>query len=83
MVKYFVYAIKSKKDDRIYIGISKNPFKRLEEHNAGDTKSTKGYRPWFLIFYKLIGLRNDARKEEKRLKSGYGRELLQSAIAQR
>lgn len=81
--KYFVYAIKSKKNGRIYIGISKAPFKRLKEHNAGETKSTKGYRPWFLVYYKLIGSRIEARKEEKRLKSGHGRELLRSAIAQR
>ena len=73
---YFVYAIRSRKDGRIYIGISANPEERLEEHNKGETKSTKGFRPWFLIYKKYIGPRLDARKEEKRLKSGYCRELL-------
>jgi putative endonuclease len=76
--KFFVYAIKSNKDGRVYIGLSADPEKRLVEHNRGDTKSTKGYRPWFLIYKKLAGSRSEARDEEKRLKSGYGREFLKS-----
>ncbi len=78
MEKYFVYAIKSHKDGRIYVGLSKNPERRLLEHNKGDTKSTKFYRPWAIIYKKLVGTRKDARKEEKKLKSGYRKELLKS-----
>ena len=77
---YFVYALKSSKDSRIYVGLSSNPEKRLLEHNRGETKSTKGYRPWVLIYKKFVGSRVDARKEEKRLKSGYAKELLKSNI---
>jgi len=73
---YFVYALRSCKDLRIYVGLSSNPEKRLTEHNKGDTKSTKGYRPWILIYKEYIGSRKEARKEEKRLKSGYAKELL-------
>ena len=47
---YYIYAIKSDFDKRIYVGISMNVQKRLEEHNAGKTKSTKGYRPWKIIY---------------------------------
>jgi len=77
---YYVYAIKSSKESRIYIGLSLNPERRLIEHNNGDTKSTKGYRPWILIFKKFIGSRIDARKEEKRLKSGYMKEKLKALL---
>ena len=76
MSQYWVYAIKSSVDNRIYVGISKNPIDRLESHNRGETKSTKGFRPWILIYSKIIGSRAEARKEEKRLKSGYGKEWL-------
>jgi putative endonuclease len=76
MKEYFVYAMKSRKDERIYIGMSGNPIKRIKEHNNGDTKSTKGFRPWYLIYQKYIGSRIEARKEENRLKSGYMREKL-------
>lgn len=75
---YFVYAIKSRKYYRIYVGISKHPEKRLLEHNRGDTKTTKAFRPWYLIYKEYIGLRLEARKKEIKLKSGYGKELLKS-----
>ena len=75
---YSVYAIQSAKDSRVYVGISNNPEKRLTNHNRGETKSTKGYRPWIMIYQKVVGTRIDARKEEKRLKSGYGKEFLKN-----
>ena len=55
---YFVYAIKSKVDGRIYVGMSINFETRLKEHNAGKTKSTKGYRPWELIYKEAALNRN-------------------------
>ena len=49
-MKYIVYAIKSELDGRVYVGFSADVDKRLKEHNSGKTKSTKGFRPWFIIF---------------------------------
>jgi len=74
--QYFVYAMKSIKDGRIYIGLSSNVERRLSGHNAGQTKSTKHYRPWKLVFKKCVGNRKLARQEERRLKSGSGKEFL-------
>ncbi|MEO9513326.1 MAG: GIY-YIG nuclease family protein, partial [Flavobacteriaceae bacterium] len=48
--KDYDYAIKSENDGRIYKGISKNIHQRLKWHNEGKTKSTKGYRPWILVY---------------------------------
>jgi len=76
MIQYYVYAIKSYKDGRLYVGISRNPESRLIEHNAGMTKSTKPFRPWKIVFKKFVGDRKLARIEEKKLKSGYGKEFL-------
>ena len=47
---YFVYAIKSVKDGRIYVGMCTDIEVRLKEHNSGKTKSTKGFKPWKLIY---------------------------------
>lgn len=47
---FYIYVLRSLKDNRRYIGMSKHPDKRLIEHNADYTKSTKGYRPWILIY---------------------------------
>ncbi|MCL4641790.1 MULTISPECIES: GIY-YIG nuclease family protein [Olivibacter] len=75
---YYVYAIRSERDGRIYVGLSQNVEKRLNEHNEGRTKSTKGYIPWQLIYKEEVGNRLTARKREKYYKSGIGKEFLKS-----
>ena len=73
-------------DQRMYVGMSRNPEKRVGSHNNGDTKSTKGYIPWMLLTKKYIGCRRDAREEEKRWKTGHVKEQLKSKyspVAQR
>ncbi len=76
---YSTYAIWSKTANRIYVGLSKDPFQREAEHNKGETKSTKGFRPWKLFFietdYQSLA---EARKAEKKLKSGFGKEFLKT-----
>ncbi len=47
--------------------------RRLTEHNNGKTKSTKFYKPWDLFLYEEYESREEARKREKYLKSGYGK----------
>jgi putative endonuclease len=80
MLKYFVYAIYSDSRKRRYIGISINPENRLEDHNRGQTKSTKPYRPWKLVYTEVFNSRTEARKREKYLKSGIGREFLDNVL---
>jgi len=73
---YKVYAIISGKDQRIYVGLTSNIDRRLIEHNSGQTFSTKGYRPWKLLYSENVADRQKARKREKYLKSGVGKEFL-------
>lgn len=75
---FYVYAIKSEVDGRIYVGFSSDVEKRLKQHNAGKTKSTKGYRPWILIYTEEITGRIAARAKEKYYKSGIGKDFLKS-----
>jgi putative endonuclease len=75
---YEVYAIKSEMDGRIYVGFTDNLIRRLREHNSGKTVSTKGYIPWTLIYREVAESRLEARKREKHLKSGIGKEFLKS-----
>ncbi len=77
-MSYYVYVLISKKDLGFYIGISKNPEKRLKRHNAGDTKSTKGRRPFELIYKEKYSTRKEAREREKYLKSGIGRDFIKN-----
>ena len=74
---YCVYAIVSLLDGRIYVGLSKNPTLRLKEPNSGGTNSTRPYRPWKLFYIETdFQSLADARKKEKILKSGFGKEKL-------
>ena len=79
---YKIYVIQSLADKRIYIGMSQNPEKRLLDHNNGRVFSTKGHRPWKIIFQEDVGSREKARKKEKYYKSGCGRESIKKFIIQ-
>src|SRR5690554_5879094 len=75
---HYVYAIRSLKDGRIYVGMSSDVKRRLEWHNKGMTRSTKGFVPWEPIFVKEVSDRLEARKWEKYYKSGVGKEYLKA-----
>ena len=77
---HFVYAIQSDNDNRIYVGMSVDPEKRLQEHNQGKTKSTKGFLPWRIIYQESLNSRSEARAREKYFKSGVGKEFLKSLV---
>ena len=67
---YYVYVLKSEKDNRLYIGSTSNLSKRLKEHNDGKVESTRYRRPLELIFYEAYKDEEIARKREKLLKRG-------------
>jgi putative endonuclease len=72
----YVYVLKSTRHWRFYVGMSKDVSKRLYEHNCGYTKSTKPYRPWELVCTIPVDSYEEARRIEKKLKSGAGKELI-------
>lgn len=75
---YYVYAIRSERDGRIYVGITSSIERRVLQHNGGKTKSTKGYVPWKLIYAEEVVDRLEAREKEIYFKSGIGKEFLKS-----
>ncbi|MDP3957519.1 MAG: GIY-YIG nuclease family protein [bacterium] len=77
---YSVYVIQSQIDNRLYVGMSRDIKKRLDEHNNGKVFSTKGYRPWAFVYSEFIGNRVEARKREKYLKGGSGKEFIKKII---
>ena len=66
---YFVYLLKSLKDNKYYIGQTNNIDKRLSLHNLGKVQSTKSRRPFKLIGYQTLKSRNEARWIEHDLKN--------------
>ncbi len=65
---YYVYLLKSTKFDKTYIGSTKDLKRRLKEHNAGLSFSTKSFLPWRLIYYEAFVEEKAARHREKNLK---------------
>jgi putative endonuclease len=77
---FYVYAIKSLKRNYIYVGLTNNPTRRINQHNAGKNKTTKPYLPFKTILIENYDCRPEARKREKYLKSGCGKESLKNII---
>ncbi len=65
---FFMYILKSKKDNNLYIGSTNNLVRRLKEHNAGLVKSTKSRIPFKLVYYEGYANEEEARKREENLK---------------
>jgi len=65
---YHVYLLKSRKNNSLYIGYTKDIENRLKQHNAGLVGYTKKYLPWNLIYYESYLSLEDAKKREKSLK---------------
>ena len=72
MPSWFVYILKSRICDFLYIGSTCDIHRRLAEHNNGFVQSTKAYVPLEIVAY--IGVRTEgkARDLERYFKTGSG-----------
>lgn len=61
---YYLYILKSLKDNKGYTGVTKNIKKRLQYHNTGRVKSTKSRKPFVLVHKEEFKLLSEARKKE-------------------
>lgn len=69
---YFVYLLKSKKDNHGYIGVTKNLKKRFLQHMSGQVESTKYRRPLEIIGYRTFDTFYEALIWEKKYKNSHG-----------
>ena len=76
MRHYYVYVLQSQKDEKFYVGYTKDIQKRLEEHNSGKVRSTKERRPLELIYWEGCLNQQDAIKREKYLKTAWGKRYI-------
>jgi putative endonuclease len=77
---YSVYVLKSRAKNYLYVGLTNNIARRFKEHNQGYSKITKPYRPLDLVYSEKCGDRLEARKREKYLKSGCGKEWIKGKL---
>jgi putative endonuclease len=77
---YYTYVLRSHKTNRKYTGSCEDLEKRIQAHNAGDSKSTRHGVPWSLIYAEEFSNRADAMRKERYFKTGKGREELEQLI---
>lgn len=65
---FYVYILKSKKDNSIYIGYTNDLKRRFKEHNNKENVSTKLKAPFELIYYEAYKSSSDAKYREANLK---------------
>ena len=75
---YTVYVLSSLVAKKSYVGFTNDLERRIHEHNSGRSYFTKQYKPWKIIYTEIFDSLEKARKREKYLKSGIGKEFLKS-----
>jgi len=76
-----VYVIESLSDKTWYTGMTLNVIRRLQEHNSGKNRFTKGHLPWEIIYSEDHPDWETARKREKYLKSAAGKNWLKKYLS--
>ena len=59
---YHVYLLRSLPTGRTYIGTTKHPQRRLQQHATGRSRATAPYRPWQLIHSEAYQTLGEARR---------------------
>ena len=77
---FYTYVLKSKIDNKLYVGHTDNLKRRFDEHNKGQEKSTRDRGPFILLYYEACLELDKAIKREKYFKTGFGRRFLKSRI---
>ena len=77
---WFVYVLRSLKDNELYIGSTNDVRRRMGEHNSARVDSTKGRTPLRLEAYIAVKYKARAIELEQYLKTGSGRAVLEKRI---
>jgi putative endonuclease len=75
---YYVYILKSLKDNTLYKGFTSDLSKRCAEHNSGKSNFTSTKTPWILVYFEIYSQKDIAIKREKYLKSAAGRRFIKT-----
>lgn len=76
----YTYVLISEKDNKFYVGYSKDVKLRFKQHQKGLVESTKNRRPLKLIYYEACISQDDALRREKYFKTHYGRLFLHKRL---
>lgn len=77
---YYIYVLKSLKDNQLYTGYTADLKKRLDQHFKGEVSSTKNRLPLQLIYFEGCLNQQDATHREKYLKTSWGKRYLKERL---
>ena len=77
---YYVYVLRSEKDNKNYTGYTKNLKQRFEQHCNGEVESTKNKLPLKIIYFEGCLNQQDATHREKYLKTHFGKMFLKNRL---
>jgi len=77
---WYVYIIRSLKEQFLYVGSTNNLERRLDEHNTGMSKSTAPFQPFELLSFIATKTEHQARTLEQYFKTGSGKSILKKRI---
>jgi predicted GIY-YIG superfamily endonuclease len=78
---FYVYVLRND-NGRFYVGQTEDLERRLGEHDAGLTFSTRNKGPWRLVHYEEVSSRAEAMARERQLKSGRASQEMKRRLAQ-
>lgn len=77
---YYVYVLRSKKDDKFYFGKTTNLKERFETHQKGKVPSTKNRLPLELIYYEACRSSKDSSRREMYFKTYHGKSFINKRL---
>ncbi len=77
---FYIYIIKSRKNGKLYTGLTNDLRKRFNQHNENKSTWTKKKGPWDLIYYEACLNEEDAGSREKYLKTGMGKRYVKNRL---
>ncbi len=65
---HVLYVLKSRSDNKLYIGVTNDLKRRFKEHQQGASLATKSRGPWDLAYCEAYRSKLDALERERKLK---------------
>ncbi|MDA0887992.1 MAG: GIY-YIG nuclease family protein [Bacteroidetes bacterium] len=78
---FYIYILYSKSLDHYYTGHTHCITDRLNRHNLGRSKATKGGIPWEIVHIESFKTKSDAYKRERSIKAKKSRKYIEKLIA--
>jgi len=77
---FWAYILQSQSSGRFYIGHTERISNRIDEHNSGQTTSTRNKGPWVLVHQEGFDTRAEAVKRENEIKGWKSHRTIQELI---